>query len=144
MQSLRRPTRVLDLGTGTGILAIAAAKLFRVPVLAADNDPIAVATARANAATNGVAALVRAVESEGLRSPALRGRFDLVLANILARPLASLASALAAHLSPRGSLVLSGCLSEQEALVLSAYRAQRLFLRRRLVDDGWVTLVLAR
>ncbi|HUH85571.1 MAG TPA: 50S ribosomal protein L11 methyltransferase [Stellaceae bacterium] len=139
----RRP-RVLDMGTGTGILAIAAAKTWRRMVLARDIDREAVRVAARNAAMNGVAAAVEVAQSNGYRG-LRRGRgFDLVLANILARPLGLMAPALARALAPGGVAVLSGLLARQERAVLAAHRLQRLHLRRRVAIDGWHTLVLAR
>jgi ribosomal protein L11 methyltransferase len=140
-----RRRRVLDMGTGTGILAIAAAKTWRRKVWARDIDAEAVRVTWRNAAANGVAALVDARRSDGYRDRRLRraGRFDLVLANILARPLMLMAPALARALKPGGVAVLSGLLARQEAAVLAAHRAQGLTLRRRIAIDGWHTLILA-
>jgi ribosomal protein L11 methyltransferase len=141
-----RRRRVLDMGTGTGILAIAAAKTWRRPVMARDIDAEAVRVTARNAAVNGVAALVDVRRSDGYRDRRLRraGRFDLVLANILARPLALMAKDLARALKPGGTAVLSGLLARQEAAVLAAHRAQGLTLRRRIAIAGWHTLVLRR
>ena len=142
----RRPRAVLDLGCGTGVLAIAAAKLWRQSVLASDIDPIAIEVARENAGANEVAPLVRAEVADGLAHPAIRARapFDLLCANILAAPLVKLAPGLAAVLAPHGLAVLSGLLRDQENLVLSYYRAQGLVLRRILRDGPWSALVLER
>jgi ribosomal protein L11 methyltransferase len=134
------------MGTGTGILAIAAAKTWRRRVEARDIDAEAVRVAARNAAANGVAALVAARRSDGYRDRTLRrvGCFDLILANILARPLALMAPALARALAPGGVAVLSGLLARQEAAVLAAHRAQGLRLLHRIAVDGWHTLVLER
>jgi ribosomal protein L11 methyltransferase len=142
----RAPRRALDLGCGSGILAIAMAKLWRRPVLATDIDERAVATAAANARQNRVVPWVRTVRADGLRAPALRaaGPFDLIVANILARPLKALAADVAAHLAPGGRAVLSGFLAADAAAVLAAYRARGLGLERRIALDGWHTLVLRR
>ncbi|MGO9133977.1 MAG: 50S ribosomal protein L11 methyltransferase [Methylovirgula sp.] len=142
----RQPKAILDVGTGSGVLAIAAAKLFHKPVRAGDIDPVAVAAARANARQNGVADLVQPVVAQGLRHAALQSGapYDLVFANILARPLARLAPAIKAVSSPGAEVVLSGLLSCDVAAVLSAYRSQGLALEARLDLDGWVTLLLAR
>jgi ribosomal protein L11 methyltransferase len=138
-----RPARVLDVGTGTGVLAIAAAKALRREVVAGDIDPVAVEVARANARANGVGPLVRVYRAPGLRHPlAAAGGFDLVLANILARPLARLAPSLAAALAPGGRLVLSGLLAADVPGILAAFGARRLHLERRAVIEGWATLVL--
>ena len=111
----QRPRHILDLGTGSGVLAIAAAKLFRVPVLATDIDPRAVANARDNARLNGVGALVTVVHARGLRAPESikRAPFDLVMANILLRPLQRLAAPVARQLMPNARVVLSGILAAQ-------------------------------
>ena len=140
----RRAPRTLDLGCGSGILAIAAAKLWRRPVLAADIDPVAVAVARENARANSVAPLLCAYVADGLAHPALRGPHALILANILASPLTRLAPALSAALAPGGIAVLSGLLGSQEDLVLSFYRANGLTLRRRYRRGPWSALVLTR
>jgi len=142
----RRVARSLDLGCGSGILALAMAKRWRGQVAAADIDPVAVAVARANARRNGVAAFVRAVRCDGAGRPVLgKGRrYDLILANILARPLARLAPALARARRRGGSVVLSGILASQAAGVVAAYRGQGLALARRITLGEWVTLVLGK
>jgi ribosomal protein L11 methyltransferase len=137
----RRPR---DVGTGTGILAIAAAKLWRRPVRASDIDPRAIAVARRNAAKNGVSALVRLAAAPGYGGRAGGGGSDLVFANILARPLALLARDLARALSPGGRAVLSGLLARQEGYVLEAHRRCGLVLEGRIVIDGWSTLLLRK
>ncbi|MFL5004079.1 MAG: 50S ribosomal protein L11 methyltransferase, partial [Microvirga sp.] len=141
-----RPRRVLDVGTGTGILALAAAKALKRTVVAGDIDPVAVAVARDNARLNAVAPHLRFYTAPGVRHPLARRRrrFDLVFANILARPLRRLAPALAAVLARRGTLILSGLLPRDVPGVLSAYAALGLRLARRLDLDGWAVLVLAR
>jgi ribosomal protein L11 methyltransferase len=139
----RRFRRPLDLGTGSGILAIAAAKRLHRPVVASDIDPAAARVAAHHARRNGVVGRVRVVCAPGYKSRALRGRqFDLVLANILARPLALMAPDLARALRPGGIAVLAGLLRRQEGMVLAAHRAQGLALVRRRVIDGWSTLTL--
>jgi ribosomal protein L11 methyltransferase len=141
-----RPRHVLDIGTGTGILAIAAAKATKAPVVAGDIDGVAVAVARANARLNGVADLIRLYAAPGVRHAlaSRKGRFDLVFANILARPLVRLAPAIAKVLARDGTLVLSGLLASDVARVHSAYAAQGIRLSRRADRDGWATLVLRR
>jgi ribosomal protein L11 methyltransferase len=140
----RRPRHVLDLGTGSGVLAIAAAKLFRVPVLATDIDPQAVRNARINAQRNGVGALVTAIHAADLHAPQLiaRAPFDLALANILLRPLQRLAAPIARQLMPNARMVLSGILAGQKNAALAAYRSQGLVLERSFALDGWVTPVM--
>ena len=119
-----RPRRVLDIGTGTGILAIAAARALNANVVASDMDPIAVAVAAENARTNGVQSRVIVVEAEGLAHPALRrAKADLLFANILLRPLLDLAPAFARALRPGGICVLSGLLEPQARQVEARFRA---------------------
>ncbi|HZB89930.1 MAG TPA: 50S ribosomal protein L11 methyltransferase [Stellaceae bacterium] len=135
---------VLDMGTGTGILAMAAAKTWRRRVRARDIDAEAVRVAAGNAAVNGVGALIEVGRGAGYQGLRPRGGFDLVFANILARPLMRMAPDLARALAPGGIAVLSGLLARQEAAVLAAHRACRLRLVRRIRRGGWHTLVLAR
>lgn len=139
-----RPRYILDLGTGSGILAIAAAKLFRVPVLATDIDAPSVQTARDNARLNGVGSLVTAVHAADLRAPEIvkRAPFDLVMSNILLRPLQRLAAPVARQLMPNARLVLSGILKSQTNAALFAYRSQGLVLERSFSLDGWATPVM--
>jgi ribosomal protein L11 methyltransferase len=142
----RRVRRALDMGTGTGILAMAAARLWRCPVLACDIDGGAVQAAGENSAANGVRNRVRLRRSNGYRDAAVRGGrpFDLIVANILARPLKAMAGDLARHLAPDGVAILSGLLARQSAMVLAAHRARGLHLCRRIAVEGWETLVLER
>lgn len=146
LEAFGRPHRVLDIGTGTGILAIAAAKRWKLRVRACDIDREAVRVATCNLRCNGVAALVALSCSGSYRDRAVaRGRpYDLVLANILARPLKLLARDLGTALAPGGAVVLAGLLPWQENSVLAAHRLQGLRLSQRLVVDGWSTLVLSR
>jgi ribosomal protein L11 methyltransferase len=143
---LRRPRHVLDVGTGTGVLAFAAAKSLRRPVVAGDIDPVAIRVARDNARLNGIGSWLRSYVGPGIRHPlADRPRhFDLVFANILARPLRSLAPSLTRVCTNGGTLVLSGLLRSDVPGVLSAYAAQGWHLRRRYDLEGWVALVLTR
>lgn len=136
------PLNALDIGTGTGVLAIAIAKLARVNVLASDIDPLAVKVTRANARANGVAPFVSAVTAKGFGHQALRARapYDLIVANILARPLVSLAPSFRANLRPGGTLILSGLLRTQETMVRSAMGLQGLKLVSRKPKGDWVTL----
>jgi ribosomal protein L11 methylase PrmA len=140
------PSKILDLGTGTGVLAIALAKILRTRVLATDIDICAVRIARANARNNRVAALVETVHAAGFNAPRLAGaaRFDFVLANILLGPLQRLAAPIARRLAPGARVVLSGLLAAHANAALAAYRAQGLALERRIKLDGWVTLVMRR
>jgi ribosomal protein L11 methyltransferase len=142
----RRFTRPLDLGTGSGVLAIALAKVLRRPVLAGDIDPVAASVAAANAAKNRVGGLVRVVAAAGVRHPAMRAGapFDLVVANILAEPLVRLAPELAPLIARNGILVLAGLLPQQRGRVTAAYAAQGLALLSARIFDGWSVLVLRR
>ncbi len=142
----RRPHAVLDVGTGTGILAFAAAKALRTGVVAGDIDPEAVRVARENARLNGVGPHLRLYAGPGVRHRLADrpGRFDLVTANILARPLRRLAPSLARVLAPAGTLILSGLLDRDVPGVLAAYAGQGLRLRSRGLLEGWATLVLKR
>jgi ribosomal protein L11 methyltransferase len=141
-----RPRRVLDLGTGTGVLAIAAAKALQIKVLASDIDPLAVRVARDNVRLNGAGDLVEAICATGLSAPhfAKRGPFDLVLANILANPLRQMATPMARHLAPSALVILSGLLPQQARSVIAAYRARGLVLERHLMIEGWSSLLLRR
>ncbi len=140
----RRFERVLDLGCGTGVLAIAAAKVLRRPVTASDIDPVAVRITRENARLNR--ARVTAVAATGLDHPALRraGPYDLIMANILAEPLKDLAPAVARALSPGGLAILSGILESQAESVRAAYLAAGLRSQRRLTLSGWATLTVQK
>ena len=123
-----RPRRVLDLGTGTGVLGIAAAKALKIGVLASDIDPPSVKVARENARLNETGNLVQVIRATGFSAPgfAQRGPFDLVLANILANPLRQLATPMAGHLAPSALVILSGLLTHQAPGVIAAYRARSL------------------
>ena len=135
---------VLDLGTGTGLLAIGAAKLWKRSVLASDIDPVAVEVARDNAIANGTGPLVRAVVADGLANPILAraAPYDLLIANILAGPLTKLAPDIVKSLAPGAVLVLSGLLNNQEKLVASFYRDLRYVGARRA--GPWSALVFEK
>ncbi|KAA5607149.1 methyltransferase [Roseospira marina] len=142
----RRPERILDMGCGTAVLALAAAAQWRRPVLAADLDAEAVRVARENVRINGLSRFVRCLRSDGYRDRRVHagGPYDLILANILARPLARMAPDAARVLAPGGRIVLSGLLRAQEPRVANAYRTQGLALIRRYPIEEWVTLVMGR
>lgn len=138
---------VLDLGCGSGVLAIAAARaLPSARILASDLDPQSVIVARANMAANGAGRRVTALCVTGLSSPALRrpALFDLLIANILAGPLIHMAGALTRAVAPGSVLVLSGILVEQSAGVIAAYLAHGCRVVRHERLSGWSTLVLER
>ena len=143
--SRRRGFRnVLDLGCGTGLLAIGAVKLWRRKVLASDIDPTSVEITRQNARANGVGASVRAVVADGLGNPLLTAQapYDLIVANILAGPLTHLAPSITQAMAPGGVAVLSGLLRNQENLVNSFYRPLKLLGRHRM--GPWSALLLEK
>jgi len=142
----QRPRTILDVGTGTGVLAIAIAKRLRTPVMASDIDPIAVTTAQENAKDNGVAPQLTVVEAIGLnhRAIAARAPYDMIVANILAGPLQGLAPAVGQAAARGATIILSGILNEQAQRVLTAYQLQQMVLRFRIVKKEWTTLVLER
>ena len=139
-----RPRRVLDLGAGTAVLAIAAAKALHRAVLASDIDPASVSVARDNAHLNGVGNLVQVIRATGFSAPefASHAPFDLVLANILANPLRQLARPMLQHLAPGALVILSGLLNHQAMSVVAAYRARGLVPLRHLKIEGWSSLLL--
>lgn len=141
-----RPRNALDLGTGSAVLAIALARLARIPVLATDIDPIATKVARQNVRLNAMSAYVEMATAAGFSDPVFSrsGPFDLIVANILARPLMKLAPQMAAHLTPGGSLILSGILDRQRDAVIAAYSGQQFRHVRTLHREGWVTIHLKR
>ncbi|MBF0269842.1 MAG: 50S ribosomal protein L11 methyltransferase [Alphaproteobacteria bacterium] len=141
-----RLANVLDVGCGSGILGLAAAKLWRCRVMASDIDPESMRVTKANARDNRASAFVAAVTAPGYRhwEIARRAPYDLIFANILARPLMRLAKDLKAHLKPGGVAVLAGLLERQERMVLSAHQMQGLSLERRILIDGWACLVLRK
>jgi len=140
------PRRVLDLGTGTGVLAIAAARALQIKVLASDIDPLSVRVAHDNARLNGTGDLVETIQATGFSAPqfAQRGPFDLVLANILANPLRQMATAMARHLAPSALVILSGLLPHQAQAVIAAYRSRGLVLKRHIQIEGWSSLLMRK
>src|ERR1700726_401429 len=139
-----QPRRMLDLGTGTGVLAIAAAKAVHGKVLASDIDALSVKAARENAQANGTRNRVQAIRATGFSAPdfASCGPFDLVLANILANPLRQLAGPMSRHLAPSAFFILFGVLTHQAGRVIAAYRARGLVPVRHLKIEGWSSLLL--
>lgn len=147
----KKPKRILDMGTGSGILALAMASLWRTPVVACDIDKKAVGVARANASLNRLAAYIKtgagngymALKNDNLKKRAQK-KFDLITANILARPLAGMAPDLADALLPGGRAILSGLIIRDEKMVLNAHGRHGLYLEKRISIDGWLTLVLKK
>jgi ribosomal protein L11 methyltransferase len=140
------PANALDLGTGSAVLAIGLAKMARIPVLATDIDPVATAVASGNVRLNHVGAYVDTRTAPGFHHPVFAewAPFDLIVANILARPLMRLAPEMAKYASPGGSLILSGILDRQRTGVIAAYAGQKFRHVRTLAREGWVTLHLKR
>ncbi len=144
--SFHRPGRILDLGTGSGVLAIAAAKLLHKKILATDIDARAARVARANARLNGVAARIHSIRADGWSHKTIRRHapYDLVFANILARPLCAMAHSLSNALAPGGIAILAGLLNTQSNWVTSAHRRAGLTLEHRIEDGEWTILVLQK
>ncbi len=142
----RRFRNVLDLGTGSGVLAIAAAKAFHTHVLGTDIDRIAVTAAASNARLNRAGPMVTLAHATGTKALGIAAHapYDLIFANILMAPLLRLAVALSRLAAPHGRVVLSGLLPAHANAILAIYRAQGLVLVRRFPLEGWMTLVLKR
>ena len=141
-----QPGRIVDVGCGTAVLAMAAARVYPVMVLAGDIDPQAVDVARANVIANGLDGRVECVEAVGFDHPLIEGAapFDLVFANILKGPLIELAPDMAAHAAPGGMVILSGLLVVQAEAVTEAYLAQGFALKAREDLGEWSTLVFQK
>lgn len=142
----RTPKNILDVGCGTGVLAIAAAKATGRPALASDIDPEAVRVTLANAALNGVKPLIGSFVAAGLGHPRIAGAgpYDLIFANILARPLVALSTGLSRALAPGGELILSGLTAEQMRWIEATYENRGLRLAERIRRGNWATLVFTR
>lgn len=139
-----RPRIVADIGCGTAVLAIAAAKVLEGDFIASDIDEVAVEVALVNAQANGVGERIACVEAAGFEHPELakKAPYDLVFANILKGPLIDLAPSVAAHMAKDGRVILSGILNPQAEEVVTAYEAQGLTLQDRLVRGEWTTLTM--
>jgi len=137
---------VADIGCGTAVLAMAAARIWPNPVIASDIDMVAVEVAQANVAANGLDGKVHCVEAAGFGHPELSARapYDLVFANILKQPLIDLAPDMTAHMTPGGYAILSGILTRQADEVVAAYAAQGVAEVRRATIGDWVTLLLRK
>jgi len=138
--------RTADIGCGTGVLAMGAAALWRKQVIATDIDPVAVETARQNARANGLSPWIRTGQAAGLRSPLLAeaAPFDLILANILAKPLKRMAPEIAGALAPGGIAILSGLLARQAPGVEAVYAGWGFRRVHSLTLGEWTTLTLKR
>ncbi len=142
----RHPRRVLDVGTGTGVLAIAAARRLHAKAVAGDVDAPSVLVAKENARLNRAAANIQFIRAPGARDPRIRtsAPYDLIFANILLPPLMRLATSLRRVSARRGRIILSGLLPAHANAAISIYRAQGYALERRIPLDGWMTLVMKR
>jgi len=142
----KKPNYVLDVGTGTGVLAIAIAKRTHLQVIASDIDPIAVNITIENAGLNEVSSKIRAVEATGLKHRVIKHNapYDLIVANILAAPLAALAPAIAQIAMPGATIILSGILVSQAARVIAAYGQQGIVLQQRITKAEWQTLIFEK
>ena len=138
----RRPGSALDMGCGSGILALAMAHKWRCPVTAVDADPKAVRTTRRNAGINRLGGALRVAQARGYRG--LGGPYDFIVSNILARPLIAMAGGLAGSLAPGGTAVLSGFHGSDINRVAAAHAARGLIRQRFIEDDGWAALVMKK
>jgi len=142
----RHYDNVLDLGTGSGVLAIAAAKAMPCFVLATDIDPVSTQTAHNNAKINGVQSYVECITSVGFTNTRMHQQapYHLVMANILAKPLQAMAHDIAMHTAPGGTVILSGLLPHQRAPLVASFRLHDLRLEHYHIRDGWLTLLLQK
>ena len=142
----RKPKRILDLGTGTGVLALAASAATKVNALGTDIDPEAVRVARLNAKLNKLGPFLDGVVATGLHHSVItqKAPYDLIFANILARPLAQLATGLSRLLAPGGALILSGLTVDQERWIRAAYRGRGLYVHRSIRNGNWIALVMTK
>jgi ribosomal protein L11 methyltransferase len=140
----KKPRRMIDVGTGTGVLAIALAKRTNKTVIASDIDPISVTTTVDNAAQNGVGKQIIALEATGVNHPAIKQNapYDLIVANILAGPLMALAPSICQIAGKGATVILSGILQHQARGVINAYARQGMVLSQKLQRKDWTTLIL--
>jgi ribosomal protein L11 methyltransferase len=142
----KKPMRPIDVGTGTGILAIAVAKRRKLPVIASDIDPLAVRITQENARANGVSHMIVPVDAAGVDHTTIRGNapYDLIIANILAGPLVELSPHIG-RIADRGApIILSGLLNTQAQRIIAAYNRQGMVLKDRIVRKDWTTLILEK
>ena len=141
-----RPRRILDLGCGTGVLAIAASQALKTKSLATDIDAEAVRVTMNNAALNGVKPLLRGRTAAGLHHASIRGAapYDLIFANILARPLAILAPGLCTTLAPGGHLILSGLTFDQRRWIVACYQNRGLTITKTIRKENWLAIVMTK
>ena len=141
-----KPRNILDVGTGTGVLAMAAVKTWHVPAIATDIDPVSIRVTKANLRNNGAQPMIRAYTAPGLTHPAISrgGPYDLILANILARPLIALGGDICAAVAPGGHVVLAGLLTRQWRRVAQAYTPRGMRLVGRIPNGDWSILILQR
>ena len=142
----RRPEKIIDIGTGTGVLAIALAKRLQKKIIASDIDPVAVKTASDNAKLNHVKKWIKPVEAVGLNNKKItrNGPYDLLVANILAGPLSEMAPDISAAAKPGADIILSGILNTQAAMVIAAYAENNVVLNRRIVRNEWTSLIMEK
>ena len=137
---------VLDLGTGSGVLAIAIAKSSQAHIMASDIDPVATTTARENTQINGVQVAVECVTSSGLAHRRFKEQapFDLVIANILANPLMSMACDISKHTCQGGYVILSGLLPHQRRMILAGFRQHGLIFVKSHIRENWLSMVFKK
>jgi ribosomal protein L11 methyltransferase len=141
----KRYSNILDVGTGTGVLAMAAVHLTKAPALATDIDPISVEVTRQNAKLNQLDPWISVAETAGVHgAPQARAPYDLIMANILAGPLIDLAAPMTRLLAEGGGIILSGLMQHQERAVRARYRAEGLVLVKRVHHGEWSALFLQR
>ena len=141
---LKKPRSMIDVGTGTGVLAIALAKRTRLSVIASDIDPVSVTTTIDNATQNGVGKQIIALEATGVNHPTIQQNapYDLLVANILAGPLMALPPSMGRIAGKGATIILSGILEHQARGVINAYARQGMVLSEKLQRKEWTTLIL--